>query len=107
MRRLRVSLAIALTIASASCKRSARPLRAAAELLSVVQMADPRGDVQLVSGFYSLEDNGWRWTAGKFSAELKPPPGAGENGAKLELKLNIPDVVVQQLGPITLSASAG
>ena len=48
-----------------------------------------------------------RWTAGKFSAELKPPAGAAENGAKLELKLNIPDVVIKNLGSITLTASAG
>jgi hypothetical protein len=107
MRRLTVSLAIGLTIAAVACKRSPKPGGAGLELLSVVRMDDSRGAAQLLSGFYSPEDNSWRWTAGKFSAELKPPPGASQNGAKLELKLTIPDVVVQQLGAITLSASAG
>jgi len=107
MRRLTIALAIALTIAATSCKRAPRPLPAGADLVSVVQVDDPRTSAQLVSGFYPLEDNTWRWTAGKFSAELKPPAGASENGAKLELKLNIPDVVIKNLGTITLSASAG
>lgn len=107
MRRLTVSLAVALTIAAAGCKRAARPAGPAQELQSVVQMNDVRAGEQLLSGFYSIEGDAWRWTAGKFSASLKPPPGAVQDGARLELKLNIPDVVVQQLGAITLSASAG
>jgi len=107
MRRLTVALAIGLTIAVTSCKRAPRPAPAAADLVSVVQMDDSRTSAQLVSGFYALEGNSWRWTAGKFSAELKPPAGAAENGAKLELKLNIPDVVIKNLGSITLTASAG
>ena len=105
MRRLTIALAIGLTFAA--CKRAPRPAPAGADLVSVVQVDDPRTSSQLVSGFSSLEGNPWRWTAGKFSAELKPPAGAGENGAKLELKLNIPDVVIKNLGSITLTASAG
>ena len=111
MRRLTLALtmvpAIGLIIAAASCKRAPRPAPAGPDLASVVQVDDPRASTQLVSGFYSLEGNPWRWTAARFSAELKPPPGAAENGAKLELKLNIPDVVIKNLGTITLSASAG
>ena len=107
MRRLTLALAIGSIIAAASCTRAPRPAPAGPDLLSVVQVDDPAASAQLVSGFYSLEGNPWRWTAGKFSAELKPPPGAGENGAKLELKLNIPDVVIKNLGSITLTASAG
>ena len=107
MRRLIIALAIASTIAATSCKRAPRSTRAADDLVSVVQVEDPRTSAQLVSGFYPLEDNTWRWTAGKFSAELKPPAGAGQDGAKLELKLNVPDVVIKTLGSITLTASAG
>ena len=92
MRRLTLALAMALAIATSSCKRAPRPAPAGPDLLSVVQVDDPAASAQLVSGFYSLEGNPWRWTAGKFSAELKPPSGAGENGAKLELKLNIRDL---------------
>jgi hypothetical protein len=107
MRRLTIALAIGVTIAATSCKRAPRPAPAGAALVSVVQVEDPRTSAQLVSGFYPLEDNTWRWAAGKFSAELKPPVGAGEKGAKLELKLNVPDVVIKTLGSITLTASAG
>jgi hypothetical protein len=107
MRRLTVALLLsALTLATAVCKRSAKhtePL----ELLSVVPMDDPRADAQLVKGFYSLEGNPWRWTASHFSVILRPPPGAVLGAAQLELKLNIPDVVFQQLGAMSLSATAG
>src|SRR5438045_5186640 len=107
MRRLTLALAIGSIIATTSCKRAPRPAPAGPDLVSVVRVDDPIASTQLVSGFYSLEGNPWRWTAGRFSAELKPPPGAGENGAKLELKLNIPDIVIKNLGSITLTASAG
>ena len=110
MWRLTITVAIGLIIATApatSCKRAPKPAPAAADLVSVVQVDDPKTSAQLVSGFYPLEDNTWRWTAGKFSAELKPPAGAGESGAKLELKLSIPDVVIKTLNSITLTASAG
>jgi hypothetical protein len=106
MRRLTACLIVALALAAGACKRAAKPMQFGVDL-SVIQMDDARGAAQLVSGFYPPEGNPWRWTAGKFSADLKPPAGAGVDGARLELKLNIPEVVIQKLGPITLSASAG
>jgi hypothetical protein len=109
MRRLIVAAALACALAaSTACKRGARHSSGdSADLLSVVPAGDPAANAQLISGFYSPEGEGWRWTAGKFRAELKPPPGSGQDGARLELKLNIPDVAFQKLGAITLSASAG
>ena len=68
-------------------------------------MSDPQTAYQLVSGFYGVEGHAWRWTARKFSVGLKPPPGAAGNGAKLRVDLYIPDVLIQQLGPMNLSAS--
>ena len=35
--------------------------------LSVLQMSDPNAVGQLMSGFYPLEANSWRWTARQFS----------------------------------------
>lgn len=105
MRRLAVVLALGLTIAAAGCKRSTKHAETAPELLSLVSMDDPSAGAQLVRGFYSLEGNPWRWTAGQFSVVLRPPPGAARNGARLELELNIPDAVFQQLGAVTLSAT--
>jgi hypothetical protein len=37
---------------------------------------------------------------------LKPPPGSDPNGAKLTLRLYIPDGHIRALGPITLRADA-
>ena len=106
MRRLALLLAIGLTIAAAACKRGAKHVVSAPDLLSVLPVDDPHAAAQLVRGFHSLEGNPWRWTAGKFSVILRPPPEAALDGAKLELKLNIPDVVISKLGAVTLSATA-
>jgi hypothetical protein len=110
MRRLTAAVVLgALALAPAACKRSAKHElpEAALELRSVVPVDGPDADLQLVRGFHSLEGNPWRWTEGKFSVILRPPPGSTLEGAQLELKLNIPDVVFQQLGSVTLSATAG
>ncbi len=73
--------------------------------VSVVTMADPNSARQLLSGFYSVEANAWRWTARNFEALLKPPPGAGRNGATLLLRLFLPDSQIAKLGPMTLTAN--
>jgi len=70
-------------------------------------MDDPRAGAQLVRGFYPLEEGKWRWTASRFSVILKPPSGSSLNGARLELTLNIPEVVMRELGSVTLLALAG
>jgi len=69
-------------------------------------MDDPRAGAQLVHGFYALEEDKWRWTASGFSVILQPPSGSAQNGARLEVMLSIPDVVVRELGSVTLSAMA-
>jgi hypothetical protein len=107
MRRLTVALLLFwIAIAPAACKRARHAPSGTAELLSVVPMDDPNAGAQLVRGFYPLEGGPWRWTAGRFSVILRPPPGAAQFGARLELKLNIPDVAFRQLGAMTLSAIA-
>ena len=70
-------------------------------------MGDPGAGAQLVGGVYALEEDRWRWTASRFSVILMPPPGAAQRGARLELMLTIPDVIVKELGSMTLSALAG
>ena len=108
MRRLTAApLLFMMALAPAACKRSPSHAQPGPELLSVVPVDDPHAATQLGEGFYSLEGNTWRWTAGKFSVILKPPPGASQDGARLELKLNLPDIILQQLGAVTLSATAG
>ena len=123
MRRLRLAYApglirwslaasIGLLLVSApACKRKKRSTSPAPEpatvLLSVVNVADPAATDQLARGFFELESNAWRWTAGKFTVFLRPPEGAAERGARLELHFNLPDVIVKRIGPVTVSATLG
>src|ERR1700681_3194147 len=58
---------------------------------STLGMADPAIAGQLLSGFYPVEENSWRWVARKFSVALKPPQNSGRNGARLTVHLYLPD----------------
>ena len=73
-------------------------------LLSTVQMNDSAAAPQLLSGFYGVENNAWRWTSGKFSVSLRPPPAA-RSGAAVALSFTIPDIIIQKLGKIEVSAA--
>jgi hypothetical protein len=88
--------------ASEPRKRTASAARAV--LLSRIGAGDPRAEVQFVSGFHRVEQNKWRWTEGKFAVQLRPPPGASEDGARLVLQFALPEVVIQKLGAIELKA---
>ena len=106
-----LTLALALLLSPAGCVR--KPTKAKSEatiedarsLLTMIQVADPKASAQLVKGFYNVEGNSWRWTMGKFSVVLSPPPNASKNGAKLALRLSVPEPVIKKLGPMKLSAS--
>lgn len=102
--------ALILLLALAGCKgRSNSRSRLTEEetptMATVLHVADPRAPAQLVSGFYDLEGNAWRWTKGHFSVILKAPPGAAQKGAVLQLKFTLPDAVISKLQKISLSAS--
>lgn len=73
-------------------------------LASMVQVADPRVAAQLIKGFYPVENRAWRWTQGKFTVALRPPRTGAQNGARLVLKFVIPDVVLDKLHSLNLSA---
>jgi hypothetical protein len=73
-------------------------------LASMIHTADPAAARQLVSGWHPIERNAWRWTAGRFSVALRPPPGASQSGAVLLLKFSIPDPVFAQVKEMTLGA---
>jgi hypothetical protein len=105
MTRRWVAAVFLFALATGACKRSAK--HGTSELLSVVSMDDPRADSQLLQGVHMLEEGKWRWTARQFSVILRPPAGSAQDGARMELMLNIPDVVVKELGAVTLSATAG
>lgn len=71
---------------------------------SVVEASDASVSNQLTAGFYGIEENRYRWTAQAFSVALRPPFGADEKGARLQLQLFIPDSQIEKLGPMTLTA---
>lgn len=71
----------------------------------MIQVADPRTRLQLTKGFHDVEHNAWRWTEGSFSATLRPPLGSSQKGATLILRFKIPEVVLEKLKTIRLSAS--
>lgn len=108
MRRLTLAASLLLVaFASTSCrikKKSAAKAEDDGQLVSVINVADPRGSVQLTRGFHGLENQSWRWTMKNFTATLRPPAGSAQKGAKLELKFTIPEVMFNRLGAMTLDA---
>jgi len=63
---------------------------------------DSRINAELLDGWHLLEQGSWRWTERRFSADLRLPV-AGRSTLKLEFAL--PDIVVERLRSVTLSAS--
>ena len=80
---------------------------AAPPLAAEIQMADTQASSQLISGWYAIEKDGWRWTARDFAAVLRPPIGARKSGALLTFNFTIPEVIVARLKTVTLAASIG
>lgn len=74
-------------------------------IASLVRTGDPKVSAQLLSGFYGIENNAWRWTSGKFSVLLRTPPIAAAQGGVLAFAFSIPDVSLQKLKSITITAS--
>lgn len=76
-----------------------------AELLSSVNVADPRATSQLLVGFHALEQRAWRWTEKRFSVMLQPPAPVEGHATALTVRFTVPGVVIDSLGPVTLSTS--
>jgi len=106
VRRLIAAFALlALVGASEGCRRKKKINAREDGLASVVNVADPADSAQLVRGFSNVEADAWRWSTSKFSVVLRPPAGAAQNGAKLQLVFTLHDAVVNKLGPVTVNAT--
>jgi hypothetical protein len=106
VRRLVAAFALlALVGASDACRRKKNAKVREDGLASVVNVADPGDSAQLVRGFSNVEADAWRWSASKFSVVLRPPAGAVQDGAKLQLVFTLHDAVVNKLGPVTVNAT--
>ena len=103
-------LLMALVLAPAGCKRKAKVAATDEEtprMASALNMGDPKSEPQLVAGFHGIEAGAWRWTGRQFTVALRPPFGASQKGARLNLRLTVPPVVIEKLKNVSLSANAG
>ena len=101
-------LVFTFAIADAGCKHRKRPAQQLENdplVASMISMGDPRAEVQLRGGFYPVEANAWRWTRQVFTVALSPPARAKQNGARVVLRFTLPEVIVQNLKSVSLSAS--
>jgi hypothetical protein len=105
-------LAALLVFFGVACKGKHTPVAVqneepdqAPRLVSSVRMNDTAAAAQLLNGFYPVESGAWRWTAGKFSVLLRTPPGSAQSGATLDFAFTIPEVVIQKLNNLKLTAS--
>jgi len=94
-----------LAFVPAACRRKKAEAEDATRPAMMLAMNDPRTSIQLVHGFYPLESGAWRWTEKAFTASLRVPPDAPQNGARLLMKLTVPQSQIDKLGSMTLSAS--
>lgn len=100
-----VVLLALVTFAGVGCRRKKKVKTREDGLASMINVADPEDSAQLVRGFSNVEADAWRWTTSKFSVVLRPPAGAAQSGAKLELKLTLPEAEISKLGPVTVRAT--
>ena len=105
------ALLVTLALAPLGCKRKQAVVQTAGNeaprMASTIHMGDPKTGTQLISGFYGIEQNAWRWTGRRFSLALAPPLGAAQRGGTLQLRLTVPPVIIEKLKTITLSATIG
>jgi hypothetical protein len=73
-------------------------------MVSMLNVGSRAHENQLIGGFYSPETKTSRWSARVFSVVLKPPPRAGQSGARLWLRFYVPDYQIRAIGPMTLQA---
>jgi hypothetical protein len=78
-----------------------------APLKSAILARNPMDEPQFVSGYYPAEPDGWRWTRGHFVVVLLAPPNSAAKGAVLEAKIDVPQVVLDHVGPVTVRATIG
>ena len=105
---LAVCLIVLVLLAAGCASPKAIPAQQSAEararLASTVYAGDPNSSPQLIGGFYGIEEYSWRWTAQRFAVVLRPPEGATGEAANLVVRLGIPEVVIQKLHRISLTA---
>lgn len=101
---------LALAVAATACKGQHNRVTVqneeeAPRMASLVRMNDPNASAQMLTGFYGLENNSWRWTSGKFSVLLRTPPSTAAQGGVVTFAFSLPDIVIQRLKGVEITAS--
>jgi hypothetical protein len=96
---------IPLILAGSSCKRRNKGSGQGITLSSSIYAGDPNAAPHFAQGFYGVEENAWRWTAKDFAVDLSPPLHSDQKGARLVVRLAVPDGVIEKLNSVQLSAS--
>jgi hypothetical protein len=71
---------------------------------TTIKMADPEMGRVLLCGFHEIESGLYRWTDQNFAVALSASRWAEQSGARLTVRLYIPEVQITRLGEITLYA---
>ncbi len=109
--RRRALFLLALAVTATACKGRHNRVTVqneedtAPQMASLIRMNDPKASAQMLSGFYGLENNSWRWTSGKFSVLLRTPPIAAAQGGVVTFAFSLPDIVIQKLKTVAITAS--
>jgi hypothetical protein len=109
--RRRAFFLLVLAVTATSCKGKHNRVtvqneeEAAPRMASLVRMNDPQASAQMLTGFYGVENNSWRWTTGKFSVLLRTPLSAAAQGGVVTFDFSLPDVVIQRLKSVEITAS--
>jgi hypothetical protein len=75
----------------------------AVRVVPSLRTADPAIASQL-EGFHKIEDDAFRWTQRRFAVTFPLSDFQKDGRARLELQVYVPDIVIQKLGAIVLSA---
>jgi len=94
-----------LLLVGVGCKRRNKSSAQTQLPLSTIFAGDPKVASQFAKGFYNVEGNAWRWTGKEFAVDLSEPLHSDQKGAQLVMKLAVPEVVIQKLTSVQLSAA--
>jgi hypothetical protein len=84
--------------------KASDPVKRDERVFCLAQSTWAMANVDLLEGWHEAEPEGWRWTARRFSALARPAKLAGPVRV-LRLKFYLPPRILEELGPVTLSAS--
>ncbi len=71
-------------------------------LPSSLEMGNPE-HAPLLRGLWEIEADRWRWSGQRFAFRLAP---VTQMGTQVELNVHLPEVILNRLGPLTLSGRA-